>query len=82
MTSKRDLWYTGLVLVTLERCRNLIIGFLVVNYPYRQNFRSLGHPHGLEEAPVVHQPVPDHLGDFFWPRTFTLWPLSIPESFG
>jgi len=65
MTSKRDLWYTGLVLVTLERCRNLIIGFLVVNYPYRQNFRSLGPPHGLEEAPVVHQPVPDHLGDFF-----------------
>ena len=22
--------------------------------PYKQSFRSLGPPHGLEEAPVVH----------------------------
>ena len=25
--------------------------------PYILNFGSLSHPHGLEEAPVVHQPL-------------------------
>ena len=29
--------------------------------PYLPNLGSLSHPHGLEEAPVVHQPGPGHL---------------------
>ena len=28
---------------------DLIIGFLLANLPYPPNFRSLGHPHGLQK---------------------------------
>ena len=31
--------------------------------PYIPNFGPLSHPHGLEEAPVVHRPGPGHLSD-------------------
>ena len=62
MALKRHLWYTNLVLATMERFGELIIGFVMANFPYIQNFRSLELPHGLEEAPVVHQLDPDHLG--------------------
>ena len=30
--------------------------------PYMLNLGSLAHPHGLEEAHVVHRPDPGHLG--------------------
>ena len=59
MALKRHLWYTDLV---LERSGELIIGFGMANLPYIQNFSSLELPHGLEEASVVHQLDPDHLG--------------------
>ena len=62
MALKRHLWYTDLVLATMERSGELIIGFVMANLPYIQNFRSLELPHGLEEAPVVHQLDPDQLG--------------------
>ena len=61
MALKRHLWYTDLVLVTMERSGEVIIGFVMANWPSKQNFRSLELPHGLEEAPVVHQLDPDHL---------------------
>ena len=51
-----------LVLATMERSGELIIGFVMANLPYIQIFRSLELPHGLEEAPVVHKLDPDHLG--------------------
>ena len=62
MALKRHLWYTDLVLATMERSGELIIGFVMANLFYIQSFRSLELPHGLEEAPVVHQLDPDHLG--------------------
>ena len=62
MAFKRHLWYTDLVLATMERSVELI--FFMANLPYIQNFRSLELPHGLEEAPVVHQLDPDHLRGF------------------
>ena len=54
MDLKRHLWYTDMVLATMERSGELIIGFIMANLPYIQNVRSLELPHGLEEAPVVH----------------------------
>ena len=62
MALKRHLWYTDLVLATMERSGELIIGFVMANLPYLQNFRSLELIQGLEEAPVVHKLEPDHLG--------------------
>ena len=52
-----------LVLVTLERLYDLIIGFLMAKIQYLPNFRPLGPPHGLEEAPVVHGLGPGHFGE-------------------
>ena len=48
------MWFTDLVMATLEKLGNFVIGFLMANMPYLPNFRSLEPPHGLEEAPVVH----------------------------
>ena len=62
MALKRHLWYTDLVLATMERSGELIIGFGMANLLYIQNFSSLELPHGLAEGPVVHQLDPDHLG--------------------
>ena len=53
------LWTTDLALTTLERLVDLIICFVMSKGPYMFNFGSLSHPHGLEEAPVVHRPGPD-----------------------
>ena len=42
------------------------------------NFGSLSHSHGLEEAPVVHQPGPGHLWEVCWPHHWLChgqWPL-------
>ena len=50
------------VLGTLDRSGNLIIGFLMANSPYMPNLGSLSHQYGLEEALVVHRPGPGHLG--------------------
>ena len=47
MVLKRHLCYTDLVLATMERSGELIIGFIMANLPYIQNFRSLELPHGL-----------------------------------
>ena len=65
MALKRHLWYTDLVLATFERSGNQLIGFVMANYAYQPNYRSLGQPHGLEEAPAVHRPGLGHLGKFF-----------------
>ena len=40
-----------------------MVGSLIANIPYLPKFRSLAPPHGLEEAPIVHQPGPDHLDE-------------------
>ena len=57
------LLYTGLALATLERSGDLIIGYAMANIPYKPNLGSLLHPDGLEEALLVHQPGPGHLGE-------------------
>ena len=62
------MWYTNLALVTLKRSGDLIIGYVMTISHYMPKFRSLLHPHGLEEAPVVHQPGPNHLGDVWNPH--------------
>ena len=62
MALMRHLWYSDLVLATMERSGELIIGFVMANLPYIKKFRSVELPNGLEEAPVVHQLDPDHLG--------------------
>ena len=63
MAYKMHLWYMDMVLVTLERLHDLIIGFLMAKIQYLPNFRPLGPPHGLEEAPVVHGLGPGHFGE-------------------
>ena len=40
---------------------DLVIFYFMPYSPYLPNLGSLSHPHGLEEAPVVHQPDPGHL---------------------
>ena len=40
---------------------NLVIFYFMPYSPYLPNLGSLSHPHGLEEAPVVHRPDPGHL---------------------
>ena len=62
------------------RSVNPILGFLMVNYPYKPNFRSLTHPHGLEEAPVVPIPVPGPDKEFFSPQTCGDMPLVDLDS--
>ena len=57
------MWYTNLTLVTLVRSGDLIIGFLAANLPYLPDFRPLGLPRCLEDAPVVHQLDHGHLGE-------------------
>lgn len=57
------LWYTSLILVTFGRLGNLIIGFLTISLPYLPDFRPTTLPHGLEDAPVVHQLDHGHLGE-------------------
>ena len=52
-----------LVLVILEMLYDLIIGFLMAKIQDIPNFRPLGPPHGLEEAPVIHGLGPGHFGD-------------------
>ena len=42
---------------------DLIICHFISCSPYIPNLRSLSHPHGLEEAPVVHRPGPSQLPD-------------------
>ena len=71
---KRHLWYTDLV---LERSGELIIGFGMANLPYIKNFRSLELPHGLAEAPVVHQLDPDHLGGVIFFIFFVVLDLLV-----
>ena len=63
MAQERHLWSTHLALATLERLSDLIICYVMSNSPYKPNLGSLSHPHGLEEAPVVHQLGPGQLGE-------------------
>ena len=51
------------MLVTLENLGKLVIVFLIANVPYLPNFGSLGPSHGPEEALVVLQLGPGHLGE-------------------
>ena len=57
------LWSTDLVEVTSVRLDDLIIFNFMSHISYMPNFGSLSHPHGLEEAPVVHPPGPGHHPD-------------------
>ena len=68
MALKRNLWYTNLVLATLEKLGNLNIGFLMGDMSYLPNLKSLGPFHGLKEAHVVHHPVPGHLREVEQPH--------------
>ena len=61
MAWKRHLWSTDLALVTSVRLDDLIILDFMSHVPYLPNLGTLSHPHGLEEAPVIHQPGPGHL---------------------
>ena len=61
MAWKRHLWLTNMALVTFLRLADLIIFNFMSYSPYMPNLGSLSHSHGLEEAPVVHQPGPGHL---------------------
>ena len=63
MAQKRYLWYTNLILITPERSIDLIIGLVLADSPFPQNFAFLWAPHGLQEALVIHQPGLDDLGD-------------------
>ena len=60
-----QLWYSNLILVTLGRLADLIVGFLIANLPNLPDFRPLALPHGLEDATVVHvhQLDPGDLGE-------------------
>ena len=62
------LWYTNLMLVTLGRLSELIIGFLLASLPYLPYFRSLALPHGLEDALVVNQLDHGHFGEVRQPH--------------
>ena len=57
------LWYINLILVTLGRLGDLIVGFIMANLPYLPDFRPLALPRGLEDALVVHQLDPGDLGE-------------------
>ena len=69
---------------------NLIIFYFMPLSPYFSNLGSLSHPHGLEEAPVVHQLGPGHLvmlanlisGHFLYSSPFmpNLGSLSHPHG--
>ena len=48
-------------LATFQRLDDHIIFYFISFGPYFPNLSSLPQPHGLEEAPVVHQPGPGHL---------------------
>ena len=52
---------TDLAVVTFLRLADLIIIDFISYSPDMPNLGSLCHSHGLEEAPVVHQPGPGHL---------------------
>ena len=71
MAWKRHLWATDLTLITFLRLDDLIIFNFMSFRPYMPNLGFLPHSHGLEEAPVVHRPGPDHLADvgrpYHWP---------------
>ena len=43
MALKRHMWYTNLVLATLERLSNLINNFVLANFTYLPNISSAGH---------------------------------------
>ena len=40
---------------------DFVIFYFMPYSPYLPNLGSLSHPHGLEEAPVVHRPDPGQL---------------------
>ena len=46
---KQILWGCFGLRTASEVKSDLIIGFFLANFPYPQNFRSLGHPHGLQK---------------------------------
>ena len=48
------MWYTNLVLATLNMSGDPTIGYVMSNSPHMPNFGSLLHTHGLEDGPVVH----------------------------
>ena len=81
--SERHLWPTHLALATFKTLAKLSIGHLMSYSPCMCNLGSLSCFHGLEEAPVVHQPVPGHLVDGGQPDH---WPfhalLSLHAKFG
>ena len=63
MASKMHLCYSNLVLTNLERSGEVIIFKVIANSPYVPKLGSLYHPHGLQEALLVHPSGPDKLGE-------------------
>ena len=59
MASKMHLCYSNLVLTNLERSGEVIIFKVICHVP---KLGSLSHPHGLQEALVVHLSGPYKLG--------------------
>ena len=84
MAWKRHLWSTDLALVTSVRLDDLIIFNFMSHISYMPNLGSLSHPHGLEEAPVVHRPGPGHLPDLiiFNSKSYSPQGGSILENLG
>ena len=60
-----------------------INSYVMANSSYMPSLGSLSHLHCLEEAPVVHRPGPDHLGEIgramSWPTALTcpVWGLCL-----
>ena len=62
------------------RLGNLIISYVMSTSPYMLNLGSLAHPHGLEEAHVVHRPDPGHLGQVGEAGRTHLMPIHVQYS--
>ena len=58
---------------------DLIICHFMSCSPYIPNLGSLSHPHGLEEAPVVHRPGPSQLPDLiiFNSKSYSTYILNL-----
>ena len=58
---------------------DLMIGHVLSSSSYMPNLGSLSHPHGLEEAPVVHRPGPSQLPDLiiFNSKSYSTYILNL-----
>ena len=54
MAMKMPLGFTKLVLATLQGSVNSIINFVMIQWPYIPNFKSIFHPNDYKETHEVH----------------------------